>query len=176
MTIKPKQIYLFLGIFLIVISLIGAVFYQTSQNQTKKGFAGISSTGKIHNPKLTYIEIADSPTERGKGLMNRQSFCDECAMLFVFEEESSQSFWMKNTYISLDIIFLDASGKVVAISQNAEPLNEEKRYISDTPAQFVLEVKAGFTKNNNILVGDFFKVQEMIDQGIEYDFSKGSPK
>jgi|694.fasta_scaffold09067_3 uncharacterized membrane protein (UPF0127 family) len=176
MIIKPKQIYLFLGVFLIVLSLIVAVFYQTSQSQAKKGFAGISSTGKIHNPKLTYIEIADSPIERGKGLMNRQDLCYECAMLFVFEEESTQSFWMKNTYISLDIIFLDASGKVVAISQNAEPLNEEKRYISETPAQFALEVKAGFAKNNNILVGDFFKVQEMIDQGVEYNFSKENLK
>jgi uncharacterized membrane protein (UPF0127 family) len=71
---------------------------------------------------------------------------------------------------------LDASGKVVAISQNAEPLNEEKRYISETPAQFALEVKAGFAKNNNILVGDFFKVQEMIDQGVEYNFSKENLK
>lgn len=132
------------------------------------GQSTISSTGKVHNPKLSYIELADSQEERSKGLMNRQSLCRECAMLFIFEESSVRTFWMENTYIALDIIFLDQEGKIIAISENAEPLNRDKRYSSNFSSKYVLEVNSGFTKANDLQLGDQFKVQEMIQNGQPY--------
>jgi uncharacterized membrane protein (UPF0127 family) len=139
-----------------------------SLTQKTTGQAAISSTGKVHNPKLDYIEIADSSEKRAKGLMNRQTLCPECAMLFIFEESSVRTFWMENTYIPLDIIFLDQGGKVISISENTEPLNQDKRYSSNFPAKYVLEVNSGFVKTNNLNLGDHFKVQEMIQSGQPY--------
>lgn len=90
------------------------------------------------------VEIADSPEERVKGLMNRESLAEDRGMLFVYEEEDPRSFWMKNTTIPLDIIFLDSDMNVINIERaNPEPNTSDsdlQTYRSEEPAQYVLEV------------------------------------
>lgn len=95
------------------------------------------------------IEIANTPQSRQQGMMHRDSLRPLQGMLFVFETEEMQSFWMLNTKIPLDIVFVDSKFKVVHIARNAIP-NMVKSIGSVFPARFVVEVNAGFCKKHNI--------------------------
>lgn len=99
------------------------------------------------------LEIADSESERAEGLMYRESLAESAGMLFIWPEDASSSFWMKNTYISLDIIFIDSSSQVVFIAENTTPLSED--LITPTSSfRYVLEVNAGFSADNGLSVGE----------------------
>lgn len=102
--------------------------------------------------KTISIEIADSPGEQEQGLMYRHSMPDSCGMLFIFDETKPQSFWMKNTIIPLDIIYIGEDRKIVTIAKNAVPYSE-KSIPSVKPARYVVEVNAGFTDTYNIKEG-----------------------
>jgi len=99
-----------------------------------------------------FAEVADSPDERSEGLMNRSEVPDGTGMLFVFEFESNRSFWMKDTYIALDIAFLDVDFRILNIHQ-MEP-ESEQLYDSAGPAMFALEVRQGWFAEHKIKVGD----------------------
>lgn len=100
------------------------------------------------------LEIAETREQWTIGLMNRRNMDKEKGMVFIFPEESMQAFWMKNTYIPLDIIFLDSNQEVVNIEKNAVPLNETNRYRSISPARYVIELNAGVSDKYNIKPGD----------------------
>ena len=99
------------------------------------------------------IEIADNDYETQTGLMHRKSMINNNAMLFIFPDMKMRSFYMKNTYIPLDIIYLDKDNTIVSIQENAKPLDETS-LPSNTPAQYVLEINAGLSKQWSIAVGD----------------------
>ena len=87
-------------------------------------------------------ELADTPEERARGLMYRDDFGPGDAMLFTYETDSTLSFWMKNTPVSLDIIYFDAGGHWLNTHGATEPFSLEG-LLSDGPAQYVLEISAG---------------------------------
>jgi len=89
------------------------------------------------------LEIADNDYERARGLMDRRNMNDKQAMLFIFDQERPQSFWMKNTHISLDIIYVKANMEVVSIQKNTQPYSQQS-LPSEGNAQYVVEVIAGF--------------------------------
>ncbi|WP_428654260.1 DUF192 domain-containing protein [Runella sp.] len=99
------------------------------------------------------VEIAENETERQKGLMFRPYLSDSVGMLFVFEQAVPQSFWMKNTMISLDIIYVDQNKKIVSIQKRAKPYSEES-LPSFGDAQYVVEVNGGYCDKYGIQVGD----------------------
>src|SRR3989344_164444 len=101
------------------------------------------------------VEIADEAAEWQQGLMFREELGADKGMLFIFGEEMTQRFWMKNTLIPLDMVFIDADNVIVDI-QEAEPCRTESCivYVSAAPAQYVLEVNKGFSTANGINVGD----------------------
>ena len=101
------------------------------------------------------VEIADDNEERMKGLMFREKLDDNAGMFFIFENEGYLTFWMKNTLIPLDIIFIDKSFDIVDI-KNAVPCLEDSctLYTSTKPSKYVLEVNGNFTTKNNIKIGD----------------------
>jgi uncharacterized protein len=99
------------------------------------------------------IEIADDDLKRERGLMYRRQMELGHGMLFIFPEEDQRSFWMRNTYLPLDIMYLDANRKIVRIHENVATLNDQP-ILSDFPAKYVVEVNAGFCALNNIQVGD----------------------
>ena len=100
------------------------------------------------------IEIADTDSARERGMMQRRGFPDDrSGMLFPFDQEQPRSFWMSNTPVALDIIFADADSHVVSISKYTPPFSNE-RYRSGSPAQFVVEVPAGFADSHGLLEGD----------------------
>lgn len=88
------------------------------------------------------VEIADTPEERSLGLMHRPDMAAEAGMLFIFAESRPRSFWMRNTMISLDIIYFDSQGRFVSVQRRARPLDETP-LPSAGPAQFVLEINGG---------------------------------
>ena len=95
--------------------------------------------------KEIQIEIADNDFEHQTGLMYRKKMDTDKGMLFVFDKSEIKSFYMKNTYIPLDIIYIDSNKKIINIVQNAEPLNKISLY-SDAPAMYVLEINAGLSE------------------------------
>ena len=99
------------------------------------------------------IELAESVEEQAQGLMYRRSLPDRGGMLFVNGAEEMKSFWMKNTAISLDILFVDANGDIVNIVKNTAPFSEEF-ILSTAPAQYVVEVRSGFTDRYGITEED----------------------
>lgn len=99
------------------------------------------------------VEIADNPKERAEGLMFREELGDNQGMLFIFPQESNHSFWMKNTYISLDIIFADKDKKIVGIIENTEPESTKSLTIG-RPSQYILEIEGGGAKKYGIEIGD----------------------
>ncbi|MDZ4375896.1 MAG: DUF192 domain-containing protein [Phenylobacterium sp.] len=99
------------------------------------------------------VEIADSPREREYGMMCRTGMAPDRGMLFIFPQAAPQAFWMRNTLIPLDIIYIASDGKVVSIVRNARPLDETSQP-SAGPAQFVLELAGGRAAQIGLLPGD----------------------
>ncbi|MDP4292526.1 MAG: DUF192 domain-containing protein [Bacteroidota bacterium] len=99
------------------------------------------------------IEVAQTPDEQEQGLMYRHSMADSLGMLFIFNVEEQQSFWMKNTYIPLDIIYVNGKKEIVSIAQNCKPLSEES-IPSEGNAKYVVEVNGGYTAKLGLKKGD----------------------
>ena len=104
------------------------------------------------------VEVADTPEKRRLGLMYRQDLKEDEGMLFLFPKEEPLTFWMKNTPLSLDIIFINRARQIVSILKEATPYSK-KPLPSGQPAQFVLEVLAGFCQRRGVEVGDRVEFQ-----------------
>ena len=100
------------------------------------------------------VEVADNPTVRARGLMERQELAPGSGMLFVFTEPQTLAFWMKNTTIPLSIMFFDRDGQFVSAA-NMEPCKEEPcpKYVSPALAQYAIEVDPAFREQNDVGVG-----------------------
>jgi uncharacterized membrane protein (UPF0127 family) len=110
--------------------------------------------------KEIQIEIADNDFEQQTGLMYRKQMDNNKGMLFIFDKSEIKSFYMKNTYISLDIIYIDAENTIINIVKKAEPLNETSLY-SDAPAKYVLEINAGLSEKWGVKKGDKISFSEL---------------
>ena len=102
------------------------------------------------------VEVAMSPAERSQGLMYRSRMDDDKGMLFIFENDEMQSFWMKNTIIPLDILFIDSKGVINTIHSNTVPYSE-KPIPSKGKSQFVVEVNGGYCSRHGIKEGDLIE-------------------
>ena len=99
------------------------------------------------------VEIADTPESRAQGLMYREAMAPDAGMLFVYEKPTHPSFWMENTLIPLDMIFVDATGVVTRVHDSAQPL--DRTPIDGGPGvQYVLEINGGVSKQLGIKPGD----------------------
>ena len=110
----------------------------------------IASKSGVH---MFAVEMANTPEEQAKGLMFRRSLPEGQGMLFDFHEEQPASFWMKNTYIPLDMIFIRADGRILRIAENTVPLSEAL-VPSGGPVRAVLEVIGGTARKLGIAPGD----------------------
>jgi uncharacterized protein len=111
------------------------------------------------NNKCVDVEVVSDVESRTKGLMFREELCDGCGMLFVFDDLGLYDFWMKNTLIPLDIIWINENYRVVDIKNAVPCLVDESygkcvSYGGDYLAKYVLEVNSGFVEENKIEVGD----------------------
>ena len=104
------------------------------------------------------VEIAANDTQRRIGLMSRTALAERRGMLFVFEKQGYLNFWMKNTLIPLDMIFINENNKIVHIVRNALPCKAARdvdcsKYNSERPAKYVLEVNGGLAEKLAIEIG-----------------------
>jgi len=102
------------------------------------------------------IEMADTIQKQKQGLMFRKKLAEDKGMLFVFDRDEIYPFWMKNTLIPLDIIWLNRNKQVVFIKNNAQPCAAEicQNIMPDEKANYVLEINAGLAEKMNIKLGD----------------------
>lgn len=104
------------------------------------------------------VEIADTESERRRGLMFREKLSIDNGMLFVFPDEEYRGFWMKNTLIPLDMIFVDEEGRIVNIEEAVpEPNTSDedlKTYRSERPVKYVIETNSTFTEKWNVTEGE----------------------
>lgn len=99
------------------------------------------------------IEIADTDSARTRGLMQRESLPDRSGMLFIFDRQETQSFWMANTPLALDIMFVNADSQVVTVAKYTRPMSQVS-VTSTAPAKYVVETPAGFADRYGIIESD----------------------
>ncbi|HOM33234.1 MAG TPA: DUF192 domain-containing protein [Candidatus Paceibacterota bacterium] len=141
-----KNIMIILTIFLIIIFL--SIYFVSKNKKTEIFFPK-------QNIKIE-AQLAQTILQQTKGLMNVKNLPENQGMLFVFLDESRKSFWMKNTYIPLDLIFISRDKKIVEIKENFEPCQQKNcpSYTSQKKAKYVLEVNGGFCQKHQIKEGD----------------------
>ncbi len=158
---KKTEIYIRVGAIIVVAALV--IFLAVSNLIKKNGsdseymfkkdgtltFLNDSSQVKA---KID-IQIANTEFDRELGLMFRKSMKENQGMLFIFAEDTTQTFWMRNTFIPLDMVFINSQMVIVSISRNTKTLSDQT-YTSKGPAQYVLEVNAGYCDKFNIHSGD----------------------
>ena len=110
------------------------------------------------------VEIADSPEERARGLMFREFLEPNEGMLFVYTDDDIRAFWMKNTIISLDIIWINKNEEVVFISKETPPCVEEPCpvYNPEVISRYVLEVNSGVVDEIGLGIGDEVRIDQKI--------------
>lgn len=106
------------------------------------------------------IEIPTTREEQTRGLMYRRKMADTEGMLFVHNISKGFFFWMKNTYIPLDMIFADKGMRIIQIEKNTKPLSEEPIFVP-MKAQYTIEVNAGFCDRHGIKTGDSIQVKKI---------------
>ncbi|MGE5302061.1 MAG: DUF192 domain-containing protein [Alphaproteobacteria bacterium] len=104
------------------------------------------------------VEIADTPAKRELGLQYRRELAADRGMIFLFPHEAEQTFWMKNTPIPLDMIFINSDRRIVGITEQAVPFSLDPRSVGHA-SRFVLEVNGGLSKRYGIQAGDSVRFQ-----------------
>jgi len=112
------------------------------------------------------VEVADTPAKRELGLQYRRELGEEQGMLFLFPFEGVQSFWMKNTPLPLDMIFIGSDLKIVGIIHQAVPFSTTSRSVP-APSRFVLEVQGGLSWQKGIEVGNSVRFESISLEGIK---------
>ena len=109
-------------------------------------------------PVTVKVEVARTDAERRRGLMFRQQMAQDAGMLFLFDHPGQLSFWMRNTYIPLDMIFIEPSLRVLGIVENTEPMTDTSRSVPGD-SQYVLEVNAGFSRRHGLAAGTMVRFE-----------------
>ena len=115
---------------------------------------------QTHKGNITYyVEVADTDHKMIKGLMFRKSLQKNSGMLFLFNENHSQpvAMWMKNTLISLDMLFIEKSGRIIGIAENTEPLSLKTISPTKKHVSAVIELNAGEVEKHHIQIGDIVR-------------------
>jgi uncharacterized protein len=145
---KTLRTVLLIGLIVVAISVMAA-FAASAQDQSKVAITGSGGRDLI----VVNVEVAGTNAKRELGLMFRRHLDEEAGMIFLFKQPQHLTFWMKNTLIPLDMIFVDSDGRIIGIVENAAPLSESIDAV-DGDSQYVLEVNGGFCKRHGVIAGD----------------------
>jgi uncharacterized protein len=119
------------------------------------------------NRELTFqVDVADTPAKRELGLQYRRDLAADRGMIFLFPSESNHSFWMKNTPIPLDMIFISSDQKIVGIVERAVPFSTDSRSVP-AASQFVLEINGGLAGHYGVKVGDSIRFQGLASEKVK---------
>lgn len=131
------------------------VFSSATAYQANRGTVIFADQGRIE------IEIADTQDLRSQGLMHRTQLAENQGMLFVYPDQAVRGVWMKNTLLSLDVLFISSEGKIVSILSGLTPCTQDPCpiYTSTTVAGYMLEVNAGFVDRHQLRVGQDLMIE-----------------
>jgi uncharacterized protein len=104
------------------------------------------------DPIAVTVEVVDTPESRQRGLMYRKQLAPDAGMLFIFERAEHHAFWMHNTLIPLDMIFITPDWTILGVVENATPLTDDSRSVPGD-SQYVLEVNGGFARSHGLQAG-----------------------
>ena len=116
---------------------------------------------RLDNSKVN-LEVAKSIEKRHRGLMFRQSMSKDAGMIFIFNDENIRTFHMRNTYLPLDIVFLDSNFNINTIYTNTIPNQSFEVYTSKAPSMYVIELNSGWIQHNNIKLNNKLKVIQIL--------------
>jgi len=119
---------------------------------------GDSASAAAAKPLAVDVEIAEQDKDRQRGLMFRKQMADERGMIFVFAEREEHSFWMHNTCIPLDMVFVDEDGFIVGIEENTPTISDDT-FSPGCPSKYVIEVNAGYTRAHGVKAGQWVKME-----------------
>ncbi len=140
---------------LIILALAAAYYlsmYATGDEGNRVEF--VDSNGTV---TTVYVEVADTPQSLQRGLMYRTSLDEYKGMLFIFSSDAPQSFWMKNTPLPLDMVFVNSQMAIVDINHNATPYSLDV-FTSKESCKYVVEVNGGFCNEHGIGAGDQMRI------------------
>ncbi len=136
-----------------VVILAVAAAYYLNTDAADDGGSRVEFFGSNGTATTVYVEVADTPQALQRGLMYRTSMDEHDGMLFIFSGDSPRSFWMKNTPLPLDMVFVNGSMAVVDINHNATPYSTDT-FTSKDSCRYVVEVNGGFCEEHGIDIGD----------------------
>ena len=150
-----KKLIILITIPLIIIAII----LYLNPFQTPSYSLSLTKIATLNNQEFI-LEIAQTPQEKQQGLMYRSSLPKNQGMIFVYDIESPRTFWMKNTLIPLDLIFLDSDNIIIDIKHNFQPCISDpcESYTSKQPAKDIIEINAGLAEELGLEVGEIVYV------------------
>ena len=158
-TPDPRRLTFFFALFCAVSACHGAP--KSADAVTPSAVTGprvVLPSGAVYT-----VELARTPEEQTQGLMFRESLPQRAGMLFLFRDASPHRFWMKNTMIPLDIVWLDGSGRVLFVSADTPPCRADPcpAYGPEVPAPIVLEIEGGMAAKEKVTVGSRISFEEV---------------
>jgi uncharacterized membrane protein (UPF0127 family) len=148
----PKNLILIVSSALIIIlGLTLFLFFKPKNNKFPDNIS------LFINNQGYYLEVAQTSKTRQTGLSNRNNLCFNCGMLFVFNRLDKQTFWMKDTHIPLDIIWLNSKHEIIKIVVAAKT-DSENLYTSETPAKYAIELNANESLKLGLKIGDTIEI------------------
>ena len=158
-TPDPRRLTFFFALFCAVSACHGAP--KSADAVTPSAATGprvVLPSGAVYT-----VELARTPEEQAQGLMFRESLPGRTGMLFLFPDASPHQFWMKNTMIPLDLVWLDGSGRVLFVSANTPPCRADPcpTYGPEVPAATVLEIAGGTAAKEQVTVGSRISFEEV---------------
>ncbi len=154
-----------LFIIILIVIVIGLIAYTKistwpSLNTSDKNMITFSIKSKLFK-----LEKAITLIQKASGLSNRTSLCENCGMIFIYSEEGIYPFWMKDTLIPLDMIWVNKKGEVVdiftAYPEPGVPLYKLKNYTNSSPAKYIIELNANQAQQLNLRKGDILDVSKI---------------
>lgn len=155
------KIYLEIILLIIAVIAFGYLFFYSANILLSPNTTQSTENQVCFGINCFSVKLAKTNAEREKGLMNVMQLDANSGMLFIFDQEGFYPFWMKNTLIPLDMIWIDGNNKVVFIGQNVQPC---KTFICpitnpNTKAKYVLEINGGVAEKDGIKIGDSIELK-----------------
>lgn len=144
-----KETTAFIVLLTVAILIISSVMVSGQSYRPEVVFTG-------HDGAVVSVAIADTAYKQAVGLMNRRSLPADQGMLFIFNRDQPRGFWMKDTYIPLDQVYINSQGMIVDIHKNARPL-DTAMYMSKS-CRYVVEVNGGYCDRHGIDIGDRVRI------------------
>ncbi len=159
-----------IGLILAAALIAGCTRNTASGNESSANNSGNESLSKVcFGAKCFYVELAVTPEERSRGLMFREHLDPDKGMLFIYPDEGVHSFWMKNTLIPLDMVWINGNREVISISKDVQPCQTSQCPLigPGQKVKYVLELNGGTSDKIELAVGDKITFDKSIEDVLE---------